>query len=369
MNKQNIDLLFRNYIDHFGYFQNPNQDGYETYKWEAVEQVQKEWDLGASDLSGMIKRSFSKTYNLINNRIVSPGNGLALLAKEEPEAVRKALRSLLAETEDPDEKQDNILRFVDDINALLEKHFPGKWKYTHDVRVAITYLALIDPSQNYLFKSTPAHYFARYMDFDTDIGYGANFKLKYYYQMCDELLAEVEACPELLAKDSEREVNWKDNSHHILVTDLIYCFGVYKFMRDGLYEPVPRKKGKSTDSSQAERAQKASELQERLEKLQDEMDAIEKEIADLPQYSFEGKAMKTRLYGEVIISKQDGEYLTFSAAGKDRQFALPGCITNGFLIPDDAAITERYKTESSLQEKLQKLSTEQRMLNIELAKY
>ena len=284
-------------------------------------------------------------------------------------AVRKALESLLTETDDLDEKQDNILRFVDDINGLLEKHFPGKWKYTHDVRVAITYLALIIPSRNYLFKSTPAHYFARYMDFDTDIGYGANFKLKFYYQMCNELLAEVEACPELLAKDSERKVNWKDESHHILVTDLIYCFGVYKFMRDGLYEPAPRKTGKSGDSSQAEREKRASELQDRLEKLQDEMDALEKEIAELPQYRFEGKTIKTKLYGEVTISKQDGEYLTFSAAGKERQFALPGCITNGFLIPDDPAITERYKNESALQEKLQKLNTEQKMLNIELARY
>ena len=95
MNKQNIDLLFRNYIDHFGYFQNPNQDGYESYKWEAVEQVQKEWDLAAPDLSGMIRRSFSKTFNLINNRIVSPGNGLALLAwcaigNSEHEEIREA---------------------------------------------------------------------------------------------------------------------------------------------------------------------------------------------------------------------------------------------------------------------------------------
>ena len=266
MNKQNIKLLFRNYIDNFAYLNDP-QGGYETYKWDAVAQVQKTWDLSVPDLSGMIKQAFSRTYNLINNRIVSPGNGLALLAKEEPEAVRNALEALLAGPEDTDEKQDRILRFVDDINALLEKHFPGKWKYTHDMRVAITYLALIKPSENYLYKSTPAHYFARWMDFDTDLGYGADFKLKHYYRMCDELLAEVSACPELLGKDAERVSDWKDPSKHVLVTDLIYCFGVYPAMRSGLNEPAPNTKKGSMAALMAQRAKKAEELQARLEQL------------------------------------------------------------------------------------------------------
>ena len=364
MNQQNLEVLFRNYIDHSGYFEDP-KGGFESYKWIAVEQVQKAWDLAAPDLSGMIKEAFSKTYNLINNRIVSPGNGLVLLAKEEPEAVRKALDGLLTETEDADQKQENILRFVDEINGLLEKHFPGKWKYTQDVRVAITYLALIIPSQNYLFKSTPAHRFARYMDFGADIGYGRDFKLKYYYQMCDELLEIVKQQPELLEKDATRKVSWKDESHHLLVTDLIYCFGVYKFMNAGMFEPVPRKRSKSSADLEA-REKKAAELQARLEALQDEMDAIEKEIQDLPTYSFEGKKVKTKLYGEVAIEKQNGNYLSFTAEGKKREYALPGCVSNGFLIPEEEEIRDRYRKESELQEKLQKLSSQQRQANIEL---
>ena len=117
MNRKNIEQLFRNYMDHFDYFDN-DREGHESYKWDAMGQVQEAWDLNAKDLSGMIKKAFSKTVNLINNRIVSPGNGLVLLAKEEPEAVRKALEGLLAETDDADEKQDQILSFVDDIKAL-----------------------------------------------------------------------------------------------------------------------------------------------------------------------------------------------------------------------------------------------------------
>lgn len=369
MIKQNIELLFRNYIDNFDYLNDPN-GGYETYKWEAIEQVQKVWDLAASDLSGMIKQAFSKTYNLINNRIVSPGNGLVLLAKEEPETVRKALEELLAETDDVDEKQENILRFVDAINAMLEKHYPGKWKYTHDMRVAITYLALIIPSENYLFKSTPAHYFARWMGFDTDLGYGTDFKLKHYYQMCDELLAEVNTCPELLAKDAERKSVWHDPSNHVLVTDLIYCFGVYPVMRAGLNEPLSlRKKKNSAEAQQAERARRAEELQARLNQMQDEIDALQKEIDALPVVDLTGKIVQTKLYGPVTVELHEGGYLSFTAEGKVREFALPGCVINGFVIPEDQAAVERYRKESELQEKIQKLNSEQRLVNLEYRKY
>ncbi|MBR1708898.1 MAG: hypothetical protein IJ719_08735 [Clostridia bacterium] len=369
MNKQNIELLFQNYIDNFDYLNDPN-GGYETYKWEAIEQVQKVWDLAAPDLSGMIKQAFSKTYNLINNRIVSPGNGLALLAKEEPEAVRKALEDLLSETADVDEKQSNILSFVDTINVMLEKHYPGKWKYTHDVRVAITYLALIVPSENYLFKSTPAHYFARWMGFDTDLGYGADFKLKYYYRMCDELLADVNACPELLKKDAERKCSWRDPSKHVLVTDLIYCFGVYPVMRAGLNEPPTlRKKKNSAEAQQAERAKRAEELQARLNQMQDEIDAIQEEIDALPIVDLTGKTVQTKLYGPVTVELHEGSYLSFTAEGKKREFALPGCVVNGFVIPEDQVVVERYRKEAELQEKIQKLNSEQRLVNLEYGKY
>ncbi len=369
MNQKNIKQLFQNYIDHFDYFMDSTDIGLETYKWYAVAQVQDVWDLGAADLSGMIKSAFSKTYNLINNRIVSPGNGLVLLAKQEPEAVRKALEGLLADTEDIDEKQDNILRFVDEINGLLEKHFPGKWKYTHDLRVAVTYLALIKPSENYLFKSTPAHDFARWMEFDTDLGYGADFKLKYYYQMCDELIEKVRDCPELLEKNAVRQKIWADEDLHLLATDLIFCFGSYPFMNAGLNEPVPRKKGSSAAAQQATRARRAKELQDRLEELQDEMDALENEIAGLPAVDFIGKTFKTKMYGVVTIDSQEQNYLSFTVNGSQRQFALPGCVANGFLIVEDPAVVERCRKEVELLDSLKKLNSEQRIVNMELSKY
>lgn len=368
MNKEHLNQLFRNYIDHFEYINIPDEHN-EKYKWDAVEQVQKCWDLNAKDLPEMIKQSFSRSYNLINNRIVQPVSGLVNAARTEPEKVRKALDALLEDTEDPDEKQSRILSFVDEINGILEKHFPGKWKYTQDLRSGIMYLAMIDPAHNYMFKSTPAHYFAHWMEYPTNIGYGGTFKLRHYYAMCDELAETIKECPELLAKDAERDTVWKDHSYHILVWDLIYCFGVYKEIRGGIREPVSKARTASGKQNEEERLRFAENLQKDLEELQDQIDAIEKEIADMPQISLAGKKVKTKAFGEVTIDRQEGNYITFAAYGRERQFVLPDCVTKGFIIPEGNEIIDICKEVSGKNSEIEKLNQQQRLKTIEMRKY
>ena len=366
MNKDNLNALFRNYIARFDELNEPVVNN-ETYKWRAIEQVQKCWDLSADDLSEMIKRSFSLSYNLINNRIVQPATGLSVLAHIEQDAVRNALSMLLTDTEDVDQKQDQALNFVVAINALLEKHFPGKWKYTQDMRSAIAYLSMIKPAQNYMFKSTPAHYFARYMGYINDIGAGQTFKLRYYYAMCDELVEHIKATPELLEIDASRPCAWKDPSYHVLAYDLIYCLEVYGLV-DGMREP-PLSTKASNSQQTAFRIQKAAELQAETEKLQDQIDLLRNQLNDLSDCDLTGKTMKTKAFGTVTISRHDDHSLFFVAGGKERQFLLPDCISKGFLIPDEQSIRDRYNTESSLQQQIGVLEREQRTLNRELAIY
>ena len=214
MNEHNLHILFQNYIERFDSLS-------ENYKWNAIEKVQNRWNLLSDNLAEMIKDAFSLNFNMINNRIVQPVSGLVAIAKVEPEKVRELFQILLKETDDADQKQEQILVFVDGCNTLLGKHFPDKWKYEQDVRAAIGYLGMIHPATNFLFKSSPAHFFAQYMDYQDDIGRGQSFKLKKYYRMCEELLSHIKNCPELLAVDAARPVNWKDPSGHVLTTDLI----------------------------------------------------------------------------------------------------------------------------------------------------
>ena len=274
MNRENLDRLARNYIDNLNTLNNSEHD--EKYTWVAIEEVQKHWDLSASSLAEMIKQSFSLSYNLINNRIVQPASGLVAISRVEPENVLSALTVLLSDTSDTDQKQDQITSFVDSINSLLKKHFPGKWKYEQHVRDAICYLAMIKPTENFFFKSTPAHEFARYMEFGGDIGYGQTFKLRNYYTMCYELVDYIKSNPELVQANQYRPVNWKDSSFHVFAYDLIYCFSVYK-LNDGMKEPIPL--GKPTTLQQRRyREQQADELQKQLDDLQEQIDKLQQDI-------------------------------------------------------------------------------------------
>ena len=57
LNKENIERLFKNYKDHFETLNNPEHN--ESYKWAAIEQVQKCWDLSNPDTSEMIKQEIN----------------------------------------------------------------------------------------------------------------------------------------------------------------------------------------------------------------------------------------------------------------------------------------------------------------------
>ena len=70
MNQNHLEVLTQNYIENFQMIN--NDDHAEYYKWEAVQQFQKEWDPDAPDFAAMFKRAVSKTENLINNHITQP---------------------------------------------------------------------------------------------------------------------------------------------------------------------------------------------------------------------------------------------------------------------------------------------------------
>ena len=95
---------------------------------------------------------------------------------------------------------------------------------------------------------------------------------------------------------------------------------VYPAIRTGLNEPAPRTKKGSKEAQQKERAKRAEELQAKLDHLQDEIDAVEKEMVDLPFLDLTGKTIRTKMYGDVIVDHHEGNYLSFTAEGKQRQY-------------------------------------------------
>ena len=84
-------------------------------------------------------------------------------------------------------------------------------------------------------------------------------------------------------------------------------------------------------------------------------EAVRAELEALPTYDFTGMEVGTKAFGRVRILSQEGNKLKFEAKGAVKAFALPGCILQGFLIPDDEGIAETYRRRQELQERLEQL--------------
>ncbi|MBR4039590.1 MAG: hypothetical protein IKJ11_05760 [Clostridia bacterium] len=366
MNIDNLQVLFENYMANFDLINSPKHN--ENYKWEAIEQVQREWDIDAENISEMIKRAFCKSFNLINNRIVQPVSGIVALAKVEPETIRAAFKELLKEDcGDIDARQGRILSFLDTCNALLEKHYPGKWKYVQDMRSVIDYLAMIKPAENYLFKAMTAHYFAKYMEYGNDIGAGQTFKLRNYYEMCDQLVQQIANHSGLLKIDDGRTPKWKDPSHHVLAYDLIYCLGVYGFT-NGMKMPVSKKKHSPAKQS-ACREEMTQALQQEIDVLQDQIDALVTSLSGMLKWDFTGQTLKTKAFGVVDIHRQEGRYVYFTVQGAEKKFSIPDSIAGGFLIPEDTEIIKSCKQEMDLLKQIDALEKKQKIKYMEIRHY
>ena len=103
------------------------------------------------------------------------------------------------------------------------------------------------------------------------------------------------------------------------------------------------------------RAEKAAAEQQEKEEVEAGRKAIQEQLDALPEYDFTGMAFSTRTFGEVTIKRQEGKYLVFDVRGMEKRFALPGCIVQGFLIPDDQSVVENYKRRQELLEQLKAL--------------
>lgn len=89
--------------------------------------------------------------------------------------------------------------------------------------------------------------------------------------------------------------------------------------------------------------------------LQATMDSVRAELEALPAYDFTGMEMDTRTFGRVRILQQEGNRLRFEVNGAVKTFSLPGCIVNGFLIPEDAGVVDAFRRRQALEERLKSL--------------
>jgi len=369
---ENLNQVFRNYIDKFDYMN--DKDHNESYKWIAVEHFQRNWDIDALDFISMFKEAVSKTDNLINNSKIHPSAGILKLAEHDEEAVRELFRNLYKDDQgDLIKRQDQIDEFNYRIKELLEKYEKGKWSYAHDIRTIISYLCLRYPEDNYFYKPSEAKMLAESMDYADDWGAGQSFKLIKYYKMCDTLVEEIKGQPELLNLQSSRlkDGMFTDESLHILAYDLIYCAKNYNLYTNLPVPKIPSRKVIVDNNGRADGQNKQTErvkLQCQIDELRNRLEELEFEIENLEKVSLLGKTVNHKVYGWGDVTSQIDSYVEIRFKGEYKRFPLSSVFSDKFLEIGDYRITELSSCHTELKKQEEMLKYELMKAEYEIKK-
>ena len=186
------DILIR-YKQDFVAKQWPN----EKYKWEAIKCFQENWNAKSSDFSTMLKRSLSKTINLLASQNNYPLKTIGLFADIAPEEVRAMFIALFDETQDV---YGRINSFKTQSLVLLEKYGDiGKQHYQYENAIS-TYLWLYYPDKYYIYKYGEIKTVAEMLESDYRFKKGAySNNIRNAIKLYDELCAELQHDEELVS--------------------------------------------------------------------------------------------------------------------------------------------------------------------------
>lgn len=166
----------------------------EKYKWEAVKCFQDNWDVKAEDFADMLRRSLSKTYNLLASMNNFPARMITGFAKTAPEEVRAMYIDLFDETK---EVYERINAFKMQSSILLEKYGNGARQHYQYENAITTYLWLRYPDKYYIYKFGEVKAASDVLESDYRFKKGAyadnirNF-YKFYDEICEELKQDTE---------------------------------------------------------------------------------------------------------------------------------------------------------------------------------
>lgn len=203
----------------------------EKYKWVAVQHFQENWNIEAENFAGMLKESFSQTYNLLQGGMYYANKMLCALAQQDPEKMRSLFRLLYNENLP---LVDRLQPFRTGCDELLEEFRksaaePEKAKnHYQDLRALCVYLSFRYPETYFLFKYRMYTGFRKLINFKETSQEKDSEIRKYdnYARMCQAVLEEIEADAELQQMQREHVDSetgcYSDPKFHLLAQTIIY---------------------------------------------------------------------------------------------------------------------------------------------------
>lgn len=350
MNRNQLHQIFAHYIDNFEMINNKEHEEY--YKWQVCATFKELMDdaLGADaeEFADALYRVKVCSENIIDS-YTQPFYGLVELARKEPETVQQMFIDLYSDDNGDVKVQMKLIEdFFDQSNELLAKYYPDSYLYKQNSHSVSSYLFLYDPDHHYMYKATQSQVMADCIEFYDDWGSGDNIKLDVYYRMCDEILAEIKNCPELLTTNRSRYDGGlqlkpgalhADPELHILLFDIIYCSHVYNLF-DGITFERPKSKEKQLI---VEQKNKAKELLSAYDEAKLAVENLDEALMYFASSMKSAGKVKHKMYGECEVITVDPRYLKIKIvkSGEEKQLGLAVVIANGIIVIDSDEFREK----------------------------
>ena len=307
MNKENLHELINRYEEKMDLFYDSEHD--ELFKWQASKTWQEEWNKGAGSFAQRFNAARKDFYVLIDGSVMHPSDGILKRWEKEPDVVEELFRVLFQDAGGSVAvTQEYLEDFIEGMEKLRLKYFPGYYSYKIDMHTASVFLAMNNPQHHYIYRYSEASTMAKYIGFEEKIGSGQSFSLPTYYQLCDALVEALREHPGLLKKhfDCLKPQHYRDESLHLLVFDLMYCcrtYGLYK----GLIPPETKKTAKKMKQMTPEEAAALDIQKKKLEilALSQELTELESKCDEYSELSLVGTQIFSDSFGEGTIVEQN----------------------------------------------------------------
>lgn len=195
----------------------------EIYKWEAVKTFQDNWDINAENFVEMLKKSLSKSNNLLDSFMYFPKRMVIQFAEKETSMVKDMFNVLFDENRQLKERYNY---FVSKSEEILKKYWEEGKNHYQDTHTISVYLTFMYPDKYYMYKSSVDNKVAKELNANI-YNRDRTIQLNNYYELCNKILEYIKDDTDLI-KLHNRSLNencYKDEQLHILTWDLLFYGG------------------------------------------------------------------------------------------------------------------------------------------------